>query len=73
MNIEAIIKQVANEHKINLDMNNKNVTLKDIGIDSLAAMNLIMKVEDKVGFQLDDSEILKIRTLGDLIRAFEQH
>lgn len=72
MNIQAIIKQVANEHKINLDMNNHNITLKEIGIDSLAAMSLIMKIEDQVGFQLEDSKILKIKTLGDLIQAFQE-
>ncbi|RCT49770.1 acyl carrier protein, partial [Ureaplasma urealyticum] len=45
--------------------------LKSLGIDSLSAMSLIMKIEDKIGVQLVDEKLLKIKNLGDLIMAFE--
>ena len=68
--IETILN-VAKENNIKLDFNNLNIGLKEIGIDSLSMMNLIFKIESKIGTQLDDSVLVKIKTLGELINAFE--
>ena len=68
--IETILN-VAKENNIKLDINNLNVGLKEIGIDSLSMMNLIFKIESKIGTQLDDHVLVKIKTLGELINAFE--
>ena len=68
--IETILN-VAKENNIKLDFNNLNVGLKEIGIDSLSMMNLIFKIESKIGTQLDDHVLVKIKTLGELINAFE--
>lgn len=54
VNVKDIIIKVAKENKINLNMNNLDVELKSLGIDSLSAMSLIMKIEDKIGVQLVD-------------------
>ncbi|MDU4142420.1 acyl carrier protein, partial [Ureaplasma parvum] len=59
------------ENKIALNMDNLNIELKSLGIDSLSAMNLIMKIEDQIGVQLPDEKLLKIKNLRDLINAFE--
>lgn len=66
------IKEVAKEEKMNIDFSKLNVTLKDLKIDSLAAMNLIMKIEEKLGTTLSDETLLQIKTLEDLIHAFEK-
>lgn len=66
------ISQVASENHIKINLNNRQATLKDIGIDSLAMMDLIFKVEDKLGVQLDDSKLLEIKNLNDLINAFAE-
>ncbi len=68
--IKKIIQQVANENSVKLDLNNPNLTLKETGIDSLALLNLIFKVENKLGVRLEDSELVKIKNLQDLINAF---
>ena len=68
--IETILN-VAKENNIKLDFNNLNIGLKEIGIDSLSMMNLIFKIESKIGTQLDDHVLVKIKTLGELINAFE--
>lgn len=70
--IKKIIQQVANENSVKLDLNNPNLTLKEIGIDSLALLNLIFKVENKLGVRLEDSELVKIKNLQDLINAFSK-
>ena len=65
------ILQVAKDNNIKLDPNNLNVTLKDIGVDSLAMMDLIFKVEEQLGVQLPDEVLVKIKNLNDLINAFD--
>lgn len=71
-NIKQIILEVAKKNKINLNIENVQEDLKSMGIDSLSAMNLIMKIEEKLNVQLPDEELLKIKKLGDLILAFEK-
>ncbi len=68
--VETIIVNVAKANNIKIDISKKNADMKSFGIDSLAAMNLIMQVEEKVGFQLEDEQLMKIKTLSDLIKAF---
>lgn len=70
-NIEQIILEVADANNIKLDLKNKLVELKMLNIDSLAAMNLIIQIEDKTGKVLEDEKLMKIKTLDDLIKAFE--
>ncbi len=70
--VESIIAEVAKNNNIKIDMSKKDADMKSFGIDSLAAMNLIMQVEEKIGFQLDDEKLMKIKTLSDLIKAFSK-
>lgn len=68
--IKKTIQEVANENNVKLNLNNPNLTLKETGIDSLALLNLIFKVETKLGVRLEDDELVKIKNLQDLINAF---
>lgn len=71
-NVLNVLKSVAQKNNLKIDFNNSKATLKDIGIDSLAMLNLIFKVETELGVQLEDSELVKIKNLEDLISAFEK-
>lgn len=66
-----VIQNVAKENNIKLDINNLNVGLKEIGIDSLAMMNLIFKIESQLNIQLPDEVLIQIKNLGQLISAFK--
>ncbi len=68
--IILVIQKVAKENKINLDINNLNIGLKEVGIDSLAMMNLIFKIESELKVQLPDDVLVKIKNLNELISAF---
>ncbi len=68
--IESVIVEVAKSNNIKIDISNKSIELKKLGIDSLAAMNLIMQIEEKMSKTLDDSVLINIKTLDDLIKAF---
>jgi acyl carrier protein len=70
-NILNTIIEVANNNKIKISEKNLDVSLKDLGIDSLSVMNLIIQVEEKLQKTLDDDVLVKIKTMQELVKAFE--
>ncbi|MCV3728376.1 phosphopantetheine-binding protein [Ureaplasma miroungigenitalium] len=74
MDVRQTINKIAQQKKINLNqLADENVNLKSLGIDSLAAMDLIVDIEDALNVRLSDEELVSIKTLGDLIKTFEKH
>lgn len=45
--------------------------IKDLGLDSLDIVTLIMAVEDEYGFTADDDEIVNLKTVGDAVKYIE--
>lgn len=45
--------------------------IKDLGLDSLDIVTLIMAVEDEYGFTADDDEIVGLKTIGDVVGYIE--
>lgn len=70
--VELVIMEVAKKNNIKIDFNNLDANMRSYGIDSLAALNLIVQVEEKLGITLDDNTLINIKTLGDLIKAFSK-
>lgn len=71
--ILSVIREVAAKQKINIKIDEQSlaVDFKKLGIDSINVLGIIVAIEDKVGFRLDDSELMKIKTINQLIAAFE--
>lgn len=46
--------------------------IKDLGLDSLDIVTLIMAVEDEYGFTADDDEIVSLKTVGDVVNYIEK-
>ena len=44
---------------------------EDLGADSLAAMELIMALEEKLDIEIDDAELDQFKTLNDLVSYLE--
>lgn len=74
MNVFEIIKEVAHQHdaKFNLNQSHLNSTLKSLGIDSLEAMGIIVDVEKQLNVQLNEEALMSMKTLNDLVKAFEK-
>ncbi len=47
--------------------------IKDLGLDSLDIVTLIMAVEDEYGFTADDDEIVALKTVGDVVNYIEKN
>ncbi len=66
------IKKVAQNNGIKIDFSDMQRDLKSLNVDSLAAMNLIMQIEEELGVTLDDEKLITIKTLNDLVEAFSK-
>ena len=44
---------------------------EDLGADSLAAMELIMALEEKLDIEIDDAELDQFKTVTDLVSYLE--
>ena len=44
---------------------------EDLGVDSLAAMELIMALEEKLDIEIDDAELDQFKTVNDLVSYLE--
>ena len=46
---------------------------EDLGADSLDVVDLLMSLEDEFDVEIQDEDIEKIRTVGDLVAYIEEH
>ena len=45
----------------------------DLGADSLAAVELVMALEEASGITIDDSVVAELKTVGDIVKYLEEH
>lgn len=45
--------------------------LNDLGADSLDVVELVMALEDEVGTEIPNEEVLKFQTVGDVVKYLE--
>lgn len=46
--------------------------IEDLGADSLDAVELNMALEDKLGVEIPDDLLLKIKTVGDIVEYYKK-
>ena len=66
--IEELIAELAGEEIV---ITPEMELLKDIGLDSLDAVELVFQLENEYDVEIDDEVLEKVRTVGDLMRAIE--
>ena len=47
--------------------------IEDLKADSANVMVMIMDLEDKYGIMVEDDQIMKLKTVGDVIAYIEKH
>jgi len=63
----ALFQQAASEVSgKTFDSLDKATTLSDIGLDSVAVIELVGYLEEKLNVRLPDEELASVNTLGDL-------
>ena len=61
-----------------LDLEEDKVTMdsdimEDFEADSLDVVDLVMSIEDEFGLEVPDDQIENFRTVGDVVRYFEEN
>lgn len=49
-----------------------NVSIRELGIDSVASMEMVSVVEEAIGLTFPDDELAGINTLQDLVNLVQQ-
>ncbi len=56
-------------------LKNKNLNLNDnlrnLGIDSLDLLDLILEAEDKFDIRIEDDELLNLETINDVVKVIK--
>ena len=65
----ALVQEVAPKAAARVGLD--SVLDRDLGLDSLALVELISRLEDALGLALDEESLLEARTLRDLVAAIE--
>ena len=72
--IEEMVKQIiAEQLSVELSEAVPNVTLDDLGADSLVKVELTMALEEAFDIEIGDADVDKIRTVQDVIDAVNSH
>ena len=61
-----------------LDVEEEKVTMEasiidDLGADSLAAVELVMALEEATGISIEDSALAEMKTVGDVMNYLNAH
>ena len=51
----------------------EQATLEELGADSLAAVELIMALEESTGISIDDADAANLKTVGDILNYLKTH
>ncbi|MDR0856959.1 MAG: phosphopantetheine-binding protein [Mycoplasmataceae bacterium] len=72
--IIAILKEAAHDQNVKKNISEAELknSLKELGIDSLQGMGIIIYMENKIGKQVADEELTKIKTGNDLVEVFHK-
>ena len=69
-----VIKLIAEVLEIDpKTLNEKTNLLKDLEIESLDLVDLIVAFEDKYSLEIPDQDIKELLTIGDIISYIEKH
>lgn len=61
-----------------LDIDAEEITMdtemaKDLGVDSLDAVELLMAIDSEFGVEIPDEEVENIKTIGELVEYIESN
>ena len=67
---EIIMDQLdVEEDEVTMDANIQ----EDLGADSLDIVDLVMSVEEEFDLKIEDEDVEKIKTVGDIVSFIEAH
>ena len=72
MDFETIKGMIAEQLKVNPDdIKPESRLIEDLKADSANIMVMIMDLEDRFGVTVEDDQIMKLKTVGDVVRYID--
>lgn len=65
--LDRIVTLIAQELKVDRERVNETVTFQELGADSLDMVQIIMKLEETFGIEINDQDAEKMSTLRDVV------
>ena len=73
MDFETIMNLIAEQLKVDpATIRPESRLMEDLKADSANIMVMIMDLEDKYGITVEDDQIMKMRTVGDVVSYIEK-
>ena len=69
--LKAIIRRFAPKHRSELPLTDDTRLVEDAGIDSPRMIDIVLEIEDRLGFTIEDDEVQRVATFGDLVSLIE--
>ncbi len=74
MIFEAVKSMIAKQLKVDeAAITADSRLIEDLKADSANVMVMIMDLEDKYGIMVEDDQIMKLKTVGDVVAYIEAH
>ncbi len=69
--VKSLIKEISGVDKINI----KKKLQDDLGIDSLGLITLLVEIEERFGFELEEADMdpFALQTVSDVIKLVEKY
>ena len=72
--LEEVIEIIANVTEVDKEMIKEDSNLiKDLEIDSLDLVDLVVEFENKYNFQIPDQDVKEIQTVKDIVEYIKAH
>ena len=74
MDFETIKNMIAEQLKVDpAEIKPESRLIEDLRADSANIMVMIMDLEDQFGITVEDDQIMKMKTVGDVVDYIESH
>ena len=71
MNIQEKIANIFTKYSKNADINS-DTSLKDLGLDSLDLVEVLMDIEEEFGIEFEDEEMVSLKSVSDVLAIIER-
>ncbi|MCC7414963.1 MAG: acyl carrier protein [Epsilonproteobacteria bacterium] len=69
---DRIVTLIAQELKVDRERVNETATFQELGADSLDMVQIIMKLEETFGIEINDQDAEKMSTLRDVVDSVQE-
>jgi len=69
---DKVVQIIAAKLKVNPSTITMTSTLQDLGADSLALVEIVMKLEEQFGIEIDDERAEKLKNVQDVVQYIQE-